>query len=56
MKTLIKNTFFAAVMASAFSMPVGATSLALTTDGLWHTFDVDDAYSLSGGVEVIPQR
>ena len=53
MKTLIKKTLFAAVMASAFSMPVGATSLTLTTDGLWHSFDVDDASALSGGVEWI---
>ena len=53
MKTLIKKTLFAAVMASAFSMPVGATSLALAKDGLWHTFDVDDTYSKSNGVEWI---
>ncbi len=53
MKTLIKKTLFAAMMASAFSVPVGASTLALTADGLWHTFDIDDSYSLSGGVEWI---
>ena len=52
-KTIIKKTLFAAVMASAFSIPVGATSLTLTTDGLWHSFHVDDASALSGGVEWI---
>jgi hypothetical protein len=56
MKTIIKKTLFAAALASAFSMPVGATTLAISADNLWHTFDVDSIASLSGGLEWIDSQ
>ena len=53
MNAVFKNTFFALAMASAVSMPAAATTIALQADSQWQTFDVDNSYSQSGGLEWI---
>jgi hypothetical protein len=53
MKTLIIKAIKAAAIASAVVMPVGATTVSLAVDGKWQTFDVDNSYALSSGLEWI---
>ncbi len=53
MKTLIKKTLFAVALASAFSMQANASIITLASDGQWNTFDVDNTYAVSGGLEWI---
>lgn len=53
MKSLIKKTLLAVALASAFSMQAEASTIALTADSSWYTFDVDNSYSVSGGLEWI---
>lgn len=53
MKALFKKSFLAAAMVSAVAMPVGATTITLAADGQWQAFDVDNTYSISGGLEWI---
>jgi hypothetical protein len=53
MKRITKKTLLTAALASVFSMPVGASTLALTADSQWYSFDVDSSYATSGGLEWI---
>ncbi|MEC5386770.1 hypothetical protein VVD49_13630 [Uliginosibacterium sp. H3] len=51
------NTFKRALLGLSLSLGLvahaGATTVDLTADGQWHTFDVDSFSSLSGGLEWI---
>jgi len=53
MKRITKKFFLTASLASVFSMPVGASTLALPADSQWYSFDVDSSYAVSGGSEWI---
>jgi hypothetical protein len=53
MKTIIKKTLFAVALASAFSMQANASIITLASDGQWNTFDVDNTYAVSSGLEWI---
>lgn len=46
-------TLAALSFASLFAMPAFATTTALTTDGTWFAFDVDELTSVSTGLEWI---
>ena len=47
------STLAALSFASLFAMPAFATTTALTTDGTWFAFDVDELTSASTGLEWI---
>lgn len=49
----LKPVFTATALAIGLAGPVQATTLSITGDGLWHSFDVDSTVSLSLGLEWI---
>ena len=50
---MTKSIFIAAALLLAAASHVQASEIAVTTDGSWHEFDVDDFTSTSGGLEWI---
>ncbi|MFI3197501.1 MAG: hypothetical protein QX196_04175 [Methylococcaceae bacterium] len=50
---MIKKTLLAVALASVFSMQAEASNVNLAADSQWNTFDVDNTYAGSGGLEWI---
>ena len=53
MKTIIKKTLLAVALSSVFSMQAEASNVTLAADSQWNTFDVDNTYAVSSGLEWI---